>query len=560
MFSLTKRIFRSILLVATSVLIVSLLVSLGVTYDYFSNQYDDQLKDEAQYIAGGLESQGEDYLQALKSKPTGARITWIAADGTVLYDNTVDAATLGNHLDREEVHEALQHGEGMATRYSDTLTRETVNYALRLTDGSILRVSDTHDSLLSLLLTLLTPILILAIVLVSVSALLAYGIARKVTRPLNQLDLTHPHPETVKTYQELTPLLNRLAKQNQQIREQMEELGRRRKEFTAITENMSEGLLVVDRSANLLSYNSGALQLLGATSAEPMVSVLSLNNSPGFHQAVDDALDGRHSVRQMSHNDRTYQIIANPVYEKREAVGAVLLILDVTEREERDRLRREFSANVSHELKTPLTSISGFAEMIRMGIARPEDIGHFAGKIHSEAQRLLGLIDDILKLSQLDENSIPKPKESIELSSIAAQVVDRLASTADKRSVMVETDLTPSKVPGVAQILDEMIYNLVENAIKYNKENGKVYLTLQKEGAKVRLTVHDTGIGIPDTDRERVFERFYRVDKSHSKEIGGTGLGLSIVKHGAAFHDATITLDSTLGQGTVISILFPAIE
>jgi two-component system phosphate regulon sensor histidine kinase PhoR len=262
----------------------------------------------------------------------------------------------------------------------------------------------------------------------------------------------------------------------------------------------------------------------------------------------------------MYHNDRTYQIIANPVYEKREAVGAVLLILDVTEREERDRLRREFSANVSHELKTPLPSISGFAEMIRMGIARPEDIGHFAGKIHSEAPRLLGLIDDILKLSQLDENSIPKPKESIELSSIAAQVWDRLVSTADKGSVMVETDLTPSKVPGVAQILDEMIYNLVENAIKYNKENGKVYVTLQKEGAKVHQTVHDTGIGIPDTDRERVFERFYRVDKSHSKEIGGTGLGLSIVKHGAAFHDATITLDSTLGQGTIISILFPAIE
>ncbi|MBO5778706.1 MAG: PAS domain-containing protein [Clostridia bacterium] len=557
---MTKRIFRSILFVATSVLIVSLLVCLGVTYSHFSNLYDEQLKDEAQYIAGGLESQGEDYLQALENKPTGARITWIAPDGTVLYDNTVDAATLDNHLNREEILEALQNGEGMAIRYSDTLTRETVNYALRIADGSILRVSDTHDSLLTLLLTLLTPILILSIVLVSVSALLAYGIARKVTRPLNHLDLAHLNPETVKTYPELTPLLNRLDKQNQQIREQMEELGRRRKEFAAITENMSEGLLVVDRSANLLSYNSGALRLLGATSADPMVSVLSLNNSPGFHQAVEDALDGRHSVRQMAHNERSYQIIANPVYEKNEAVGAVLLILDVTEREERDRLRREFSANVSHELKTPLTSISGFAEMIRMGIARPEDIGHFAGKIHGEAQRLLGLIDDILKLSQLDENSIPRAKEPVELSSVTAQVADRLSSTADKRSVIIETALTPLKVMGVAQILDEMIYNLIENAIKYNKEGGKVYVTLQKEGAKVRLTVHDTGIGIPDADRERVFERFYRVDKSHSKEIGGTGLGLSIVKHGAAFHDATVTLDSTLGQGTVISILFPALE
>jgi two-component system phosphate regulon sensor histidine kinase PhoR len=288
--------------------------------------------------------------------------------------------------------------------------------------------------------------------------------------------------------------------------------------------------------------------------------VLTLSDSPDFHLAVEEALDGRNSTRQMAYDDQTYQIIANPVYDKNEAVGAVLLILDVTEREARDRLRREFSANVSHELKTPLTSISGFAEMIRMGIARPEDIGHFAGKIHGEAQRLLGLIDDILKLSQLDENSVPRSKEPVDLSAIAAQVVDRLASTADRRSVKIETKLTPLKVIGVAQILDEMVYNLVENAIKYNKEGGNVYVTLEKEGAKVRLTVRDTGIGIPDADRQRVFERFYRVDKSHSKEIGGTGLGLSIVKHGAAFHGATLTLDSTLGQGTVISVLFPAVE
>ena len=477
-----------------------------------------------------------------------------------MYDNTVPAQSLDNHLDREEIRKALKSGEGMATRYSDTLTRETVNYALRISDGSVIRVSDTHDSLLTLMLSLLIPILIVAAIVVTVSGLLAYGIARKVTKPLNRLDFAHPHPETVKTYKELTPLLNRMAKQNQQIREQMEELKRRRKEFTAITENMSEGLLVVDSSASLLSYNSGALQLLGATPADPLVSVLTLNDSPGFRQAVEEALDGKHSARQMSYDDRTYQIIANPVYEKNEVVGAVLLILDVTEREERDRLRREFSANVSHELKTPLTSISGFAEMIRMGIARPEDIGHFAGKIHGEAQRLLGLIDDILKLSQLDENSVPRSKEPVELAAITAQVVDRLSTTAERRSVTVEADLAPQKVMGVAQILDEMIYNLVENAIKYNKEGGKVFVTLQKEDTKVRLTVRDTGIGIPDADRQRVFERFYRVDKSHSKEIGGTGLGLSIVKHGAAFHGATLTLDSTLGQGTVISVLFPATE
>ncbi|MBQ7324853.1 MAG: PAS domain-containing protein [Clostridia bacterium] len=559
---MTKRIFHSIFLVAIVVLIVSMAVSLGVSYQYFSRHYDEQLKDEAYYIACGLESEGEGYLQKLEHKSSRARITWVAADGTVLFDSTVPAETLGNHLDREEIRAALESGEGMATRYSDTLTRETVNYALRLSDGSVVRLSDTHDSLLTLLLSLLIPILAVAVVVVTVSGLLAYGIARKVTKPLNRLDFSSPmlHPETVKTYKELTPLLSRIAKQNQQIREQLVELERRRKEFSAITENMSEGLLVVDSNACLLSYNSGALRLLGATPTDPTVSVLTLNDSPDFHLAVEEALDGRHSARQMAYDDRTYQIIANPVYDKNEAVGAVLLILDVTEREARDRLRREFSANVSHELKTPLTSISGFAEMIRMGIARPEDIGHFAGKIHGEAQRLLGLIDDILKLSQLDENSIPRSKEPVDLSAITAQVADRLASTADRRSVKVETKLTSLKVMGVAQILDEMVYNLVENAIKYNKEGGNVYVTLEKEGAKVRLTVRDTGIGIPDADRQRVFERFYRVDKSHSKEIGGTGLGLSIVKHGAAFHGATLTLDSTLGQGTVISVLFPAVE
>lgn len=552
---MTKRIFHSIFSVSLAVLVVSFLLSIGVLYSDFTAQYGVRLQDEAYYIACGLENEGEDYLQKLYNKPSRSRITWIASDGTVLYDSTADAQSMDNHADREEIREALESGEGEATRYSDTLTRETINYALRLSDGSVIRVSDSHDSLVTLLLTLLAPIMAVAAVVVTVSGLLAYGIARKVTEPLNKLDLLHP--EQSKTYKELTPLLERLAKQNQQIREQMDQLKRRQKEFSAITENMSEGLLVVDSNANLLSYNSGALRLLNATQAESAVSVLTLSESEGFRKAITEALSGRHCAEQMDFDERIYQVIANPVHEKSETVGAVLLILDITEREEREKLRREFSANVTHELKTPLTSISGFAEMIRMGIARPEDIGHFAGKIHGEAQRLLGLIDDILKLSQLDENSVPRSKEPVDLAVIAAQVVERLAPNAARRAVQLETHLISQKVMGVPQILDEMIYNVVENAIKYNKEGGNVFVSLQKEGAKVRLTVRDTGIGIPDADRERVFERFYRVDKSHSKEIGGTGLGLSIVKHGAAFHDAAITLDSTYGQGTVISLLFP---
>ena len=551
---MTKRIFFSIFLVALTVLTVSVLLTVAMLYHDFTNEYDLRLKEEAYYISQGIEGGGRDYLDTLTDYSSNTRVTWIAPDGTVLYDSSADEATMDNHADREEVREALESGEGEAVRYSDTLTDETMNYALRLSDGSVLRVSDSHDSTVTFLLSLLTPILILAVVVMSVSGVMAYTFARRVTEPLNKLDFVHP--ENGKAYKELRPLLERLSKQNQQIREQMEQLKRRQKEFAAITDNMTEGLLVVDSNANLLSYNAGALQLLDATHTDSPA----LGGHDGLQGAIAEALSGNHHTRQMEHDQRIYQIIANPVHVKSETVGAVLLILDVTERESREKLRREFTANVTHELKTPLTSISGFAEMISMGIARPEDVGYFADKIHTEARRLLGLIDDILRLSQLDENSIPNPKEAVDLSAIAAQVVDRLAPQAAERSVTLQKNLTPQTILGVPRILDEMVYNLVENAIKYNKEQGEVFVTVEKEGANVRLTVRDTGIGIPDTDRQRVFERFYRVDKSQSKAIGGTGLGLSIVKHGAVFHGASLTLDSTQGQGTVISVLFPAME
>lgn len=555
---MTKRIFKSIFLVALGVLIACLPLTIGMLYSSYDRQYESQLKEEAYYIAIGVEKEGLDYLSALDANSHRARITWVSDDGAVLYDSHVDPQTMGNHSDREEIGEAMEGGEGLATRYSDTLTSETLNYALRLDDGSVLRLSDTRDSLLTLLIPLLQPISIIILIAIPVSLLLAYGISRRITEPLNKLDLSNPHK--VNTYSELSPLFQKLEKQNHQIKEQVNELRRRQEEFTAITENMSEGLLVVDRTSELLSYNTAAMRLLDAIPGDAQVSVRKLTLLEGFGNAVRESLDGKHCEEKMHHDGKIYQIIANPVYEKNEVVGAVILILDVSEREARDTLRREFSANVSHELKTPLTSISGFAEMISMGIVRPQDIPNFAGKIRNESQRLLGLIDDIIKLSQLDETSLPEEKEKVDLSAIAAQVVERLRPHGQRRGIALETHLTPVTVMGVPRILDEMIYNLVENAIKYNKEKGFVHVTLQKEGGKVRLTVRDTGIGIPEADRARVFERFYRVDKSHSKEIGGTGLGLSIVKHGAAFHGAALTLDSTLGQGTVISILFPAWE
>lgn len=555
---MTKRIFKSILLVALGVLIACLPLTIGILYSTFDRQYESQLKEEAYYIAHGVEAGGIDYLHSLEKDSHRSRITWVDAAGNVLFDSHFDPSTLGNHTDREEISEAFSKGEGLATRYSDTLTSETLNYALRLSDGTVLRLSDTRDSLLTLLFTLLQPIGITILIAIPVSILLAYGISRRITGPLNKLDPSNP--KKISTYSELSPLLEKLDKQNQQIKEKVDELRRRQEEFSAITENMSEGLLVVDRHADLLSYNTAAMRLLDSIPGDARESVQKLTKIEGFDTAIRESLEGKHCEEKMLHDSKIYQIIANPVYEKQNIVGAVLLILDITEREERETLRREFSANVSHELKTPLTSISGFAEMISLGIVRPADIPGFAGKIHHESQRLLGLIDDIIKLSQLDETRLPEVKEEVKLDEIVRQVTERLRPLAHRRSVRIETQLVPLTVHGVPRVLDEMIYNLTENAIKYNKEGGSVYISLQKEGNKIRLTVRDTGIGIPEADRARVFERFYRVDKSHSKEIGGTGLGLSIVKHGAAFHGATVTLDSTLGQGTVISLVFPVLN
>lgn len=538
------------------VMIASIALIMSVLYNYFSERMVLELKSELHYIVQGWTLNGEDYLFSLDRMQDGARITWIAADGTVLYDSVANASEMENHADREEIAEAHENGVGESIRYSSTLTTKTVNIAERVSDGSVLRVSSSGYGFVSLLGTFIVPGVWVLLIVVLVSLFLAYRVSKKVTEPLNKLDLAHP--ENADTYEELAPLLERIAYQNRRIAEQMDELRRRQDEFKAITENMSEGLLVIDHNADLLSYNNSAMRLIGAGQTGERSNVLTINRSEGFRQAVDSALSGQHSEQLMKHSGRIYQVIANPVRNGNAPAGAVLMMLDVTEHEEREKLRREFTANVSHELKTPLTSISGFAEMIRLGIAKPQDVGHFADKIYTESQRLIGLVGDIIKLSQLDEDTVPQQWENVDLCVLSTGIIERLKPAADQRKISMEMTMQPIAIYGVRSILDEMIFNIVENAIKYNKEGGSVYLSLQKEADKVRLTVKDTGIGIPETEKERVFERFYRVDKSHSKEIGGTGLGLSIVKHGAAFHSATVELQSTLGEGTVVSILFPA--
>lgn len=550
---MNKRIFRSIFIVAIIILLASLAVVFGVLYTHYSDSYLTQLKNESLYIAQGIDKNGIDYFDNLP-KNSSARVTWIDADGTVLYDSEADAATLENHSQREEVREALTSGNGESTRYSNTLSEQTIYYAVRLDDNTVLRISGSQHSVFSLLLKMLWPVLLILAAAIFLSALLASRLSKNIIKPINEIDLSNP--EQAQTYDELAPLLRRIAHQNKQIDLQMEQLRQKQQEFSTITENMQEGLLVIDRKTDLLSYNSSAMRILRADEAVQNKSVLMLNRSESFRHAIDAALTGRHDEQLLQLNDKIYRLIANPVYSGDDLVGAVLVILDVTEKEQLDELRRQFTANVSHELKTPLTSISGFAEIIKNGIAKQEDIPRFAQNIYDESARLITLVNDIIRLSQLDEGSIPMEKEPVPLHRVVQDVLSRLQPAAQAKNVKITADIQSVSVFGVAQILDEMVYNLCDNAIKYNVEGGSVSVELKNVNGGACLTVRDTGIGIPKSDQQRVFERFYRVDKSHSKEIGGTGLGLSIVKHAALFHGATVTLESEPGKGTTVRVQF----
>lgn len=552
---MTARIFRSVFLVATAVLLASLVLLFAILYERLGSGVEDELKHTAAYIARGIALEGEAYLSGIESKN---RITWLAADGTVLFDSGASASAMGNHSDREEVIEALSGGTGSSIRHSATLNEHHIYYAQKLDDGTVLRISGAQHSFFALLKQMLTPALILFFFAALLSGLLASAIAKSIVKPINAIDLEKPRESEV--YAELSPLLERIRRQNRLIETQMEELRRRQAEFSAITENMGEGLLVADKRAELLSFNSAALSLLGAERPEGKRSILVLDRSEEFRAAVRRALSGKHAEIFLSRSGRHLEIIANPVFHEGAVAGAVLLILDTTEQYERESLRREFSANVSHELKTPLTAISGTAEILKNGLVQQEDIPRFANNIYTEAQRLIALVADIMRLSQLDEGSLPFEKTEVDLFAAASSVLDRLQSAAQKKNVALSLSGESTAVLGTAQVLDEMIFNLCDNAIKYNKEGGHVVVDIKTKDGMPLLTVKDDGIGIPKADQPRIFERFYRVDKSHSREIGGTGLGLSIVKHAAAFHGAALSLKSELGLGTTVTVTFPKKE
>lgn len=554
---MNKKIFRSSLLTVCLVLAATIALIMGLLFHFFEKQIQKELANEAGFLAHALENEGAGYFDSFDNKNNrlagNNRITWIDENGTVLFDSRADVSELDNHADRDEIKTAMKEGKGMSTRYSKTLTEKTVNYAIRLSDGSILRVSTEQYTVVTILMGMLQPILFIMFVALILTLVLSAKVSKAIIEPINKLDLEIP--ENNDTYEELTPLLRKIADQKETIGEQLADARKKQKEFNLITENMSEGFLVIDADANLLTYNSAALNLLEITPPADR-SVLLFCRAKEFRGIISDVLSGIKAENTMVRGERSYSLIANPVYEKESVIGAVVVILDITEREKRDTLRREFTANVSHELKTPLTSISGFAELMKAGDVLENDVTDFSKSIYDEAQRLIALVNDIIKISELDGQSIPYEKETVDLYELSNEVIGRLEKEADKKNITFHLIGGRAEIIGVHKILEEMLYNLCDNAIKYNKENGTVDVLVNQTGDGVNVIVRDTGIGIPISHQDRVFERFYRVDKSHSKKVGGTGLGLAIVKHGALYHHAKLSLESTVDVGTVVTIAF----
>ena len=575
-----RKIYWNLCLVALLTMVVSALITTLLLCQDLQTQMRQAVMTEVRYLESAMEVSGEDYLSHLKSRGDGNsvnRITWVDANGSVLYDSYADSESLENHKDRPEIAAALKNGRGESVRTSHTLAEQTYYYAARLSDGSVIRVASTTKSALATVFHTVPVMIAMAVLIVLGVLILAEFQTKRIIAPINQMNPDDPQAGDV--YDELAPLVRRLEKQKETIRQQMEILKEKQEEFSAITENMREGFLVVDSKGDVMSYNKSALKLLGIPEGEEgmlsrhgnaaweehektdaNVNIISINRSENFRRVVNEALKGSHCEEMLDVGNRHYQIIANPVAESEERSGAVVVILDVTEQQGREELRREFTANVSHELKTPLTSISGYAEIMMNGMVQPADMGRFSGKIYKEAQRLITLVGDIIRLSQLDEEKVQMEKSPVDLHLLASDVVKRLQDVAKKNQVTLMLTGKPTVVNGNPQILDEMIYNLCDNAIKYNKPFGEVEVNVAMIKDHPVLTVEDDGIGIPPEDQERIFERFYRVDKSRSKARGGTGLGLAIVKHAASYHGARIELESELGRGTTITVRFPAQE
>ena len=549
---MTKKIFQSILLVAGCVLLASLLIIMGFLYDYFGGVEENQLRDELSLAAAAVEDGGTDYLSQLTADRY--RLTWIAADGSVLYDTKTDAESLENHASRAEVSQALATGTGESTRYSSTLMEKTMYYAQRLDDGTVLRISISRATVGMIAVGMIQPLLIVLIVALILSGLLARRLSRRIVDPLNSLDLEHPLDNDA--YEELSPLLKRIHHQHVEIQTQLRELREKTDEFTQITGSMREGLVLLDEHGSILSINAAAQALFGADAQCVGRDFLTIERSHEISAAIQAAAADGHSEVRAERAGRVYQFDISRITSDGKFLGTVILAFDITEQEFAERNRREFTANVSHELKTPLQGIIGSAELIENGMVRPDDLPRFVGHIHAEAARLVTLIDDIIRLSQLDEGDA-MPTEPVDLLAVSQEAAENLHDAAAARNVTVSVTGQPAVLPGVRRLIYEIVYNLCDNAIKYNRDGGRVDVTVAADAGGSSITVADTGIGIAPEHQARVFERFYRVDKSHSKASGGTGLGLSIVKHAVQYHHGRIELESTRGTGTTIRVVFP---
>ena len=553
---MTKKIFKSIMFVCALVMAVGLAAVMGILYSNFDGQMRKELSKEAAYLTYGVEQQGVDYLKNIKDK--SARITYIDQDGTVLFDNEADVSEMKNHSDRTEFQKAEKYGAGESSRYSDTLSEKTIYYALRLKDGTVLRVSGTQDSVLALVENLIFPLCGLLCLMLILSGIMASAISKRIVKPINELDLESPEENRI--YEELSPLLSKIHRQNREIQNQLELAKQQQEEFALITENMQEGLIVIDKYTMILSANSSAWNLFHMDRVCQGESVYCLDREEEFRHAIEQVLSGEHTELVLKLNGSDIQLIANPVIRDKKTEGAVVLLVNVTEKLERESLRREFSANVSHELKTPLTSISGFAEIMQGGLVKCEDIPQFAGRIYKESHRLLQLVEDVIQISQLDEEKTSYTWESVDVYQVCKNAFESLKEKAKRLNVHLYICGEYMKMEAVRTLLEEAVYNVCDNAIKYNRNDGSVSVFLTQTAQEIHIVVKDTGVSIPKEDQDRVFERFYRVDKSHSKEIGGTGLGLSIVKHAVGALKGSVILRSEEGNGTEICMKFPKVH
>ena len=547
---MTKKIFKAIALVAGIMLIACLLIIVDCLYEYFCSVQENELKDMLDVASKAVSSDGSSFLTRLKSNRF--RLTWIAADGSVIYDT--QTGELENHMERAEVKEAMQNGEGESRRYSSTLMEKTIYYAKRLDDGTVLRISTSSETAGKLLLGMLRPIVIVLIAALVLSLIFADRLAKRIVEPLNALDLDRPLENDA--YEELSPLLNRINRQHMQIARQLEDLNKKKDEFEQITESMQEGLVLLDQKGTILSINKAARSLFLANEECIGKDFITIERSYGVISAIQQAVRSGHAEERMEQGGRIYQLDITRIESAAKPVGAVILSFDITEQENAEQNRREFTANVSHELKTPLQGIIGSAELIENGMVKPEDMPRFVGHIRTEAQRLVTLIADIIRLSQLDEGH-ELPMEGVDMLCVASDAAAQLKAAAEAKHISMSIEGEACTVYGARSLLYEVAYNLIDNAIKYNRENGVVDIKVSRENKKVKLTVSDTGIGIAPEHQQRIFERFYRVDKSHSKASGGTGLGLSIVKHAVAYHHGTLDLESQPGKGTTITVTIP---